>query len=92
VLLGFHWTKLHAEERGTLGEVYIVGVDPDAQGFGLGRVLTLAGLQYLFGSGISEVLLYVEADNGKAVRTYRSLGFADFHSDVAYAHQPRYLG
>ena len=30
-LLGFHWTKMHNAD---LGEVYIVGVDPAAQGRG----------------------------------------------------------
>src|SRR4029453_9392126 len=36
-LSGFHWTKQHDE---TLGEVYVVAIDPAAQGQGLGRVLT----------------------------------------------------
>lgn len=29
-LIGFHWTKVHAEEQ--IGEVYVVGVRPGAQG------------------------------------------------------------
>jgi tyrosyl-tRNA synthetase len=40
-LLAFHWTKQHSPE---LGEVYVVGIDPAAQGQGLGKLLTLAGL------------------------------------------------
>ncbi|MGA5463242.1 mycothiol synthase [Mycobacterium sp. NPDC050041] len=85
-LLGFHWTKIH---DGDLGEVYVVGVDPAAQGRGLGATLTLTGLHHL-AKRLSEsaeptVMLYVEADNAAAVNTYRKLGF-DIHSvDVAYA-------
>ncbi|MDO3635195.1 mycothiol synthase [Mycolicibacterium arseniciresistens] len=85
-LLGFHWTKIH---DGDLGEVYVVGVDPSAQGRGLGATLTLTGLHHLAkrlsGSAQPTVMLYVEADNTAAVNTYRKLGF-DVHSvDVAYA-------
>lgn len=82
-LLGFHWTKVHSP---TLGEVYVVGVDPDAQGRGLGRALTLVGLHYL-AEGLeagSTVGLYVEADNSAAVQTYARLDFEVFSSDVAY--------
>ena len=86
-LLGFHWTKMHAPENGNpaLGEVYVVGIDPDAQGRGLGRVLTLAGLHHLRDRGPATVLLYVEGDNTAALRTYGRLGFERFHVDVAYA-------
>ncbi len=86
-LLGFHWTKVHAEQPG-LGEVYVVGVDPGAQGRGLGRVLTLVGIEYLaqrLGSNTEPaVMLYVEADNTAAVKTYERLGFAVSSVDTAY--------
>ncbi|MHC3003773.1 mycothiol synthase [Gordonia metallireducens] len=80
-LLGFHWTKLHDAE---LGEVYIVGVDPQAQGRGLGKLLTLAGLHHLARRGVAEINLYVEGDNTAALRTYERLGFTRFAVDVAY--------
>jgi len=71
-LAGFHWTKRH---DATLGEVYVVAIDPAYQGHGLGKVLTLAGLHHLRGLGVSEVLLYVESDNAPAIRVYAGLGF-----------------
>jgi len=85
-LLGFHWTKVHS---GDLGEVYVVGVDPAAQGRGVGATLTLIGLHYL-AERLSQslqptVMLYVEADNAAAVKTYQRLGFDVFSVDAAYA-------
>ncbi|MGV0603075.1 mycothiol synthase [Mycolicibacterium sp. XJ1904] len=87
-VLGFHWTKIH--DAG-LGEVYVVGVDPAAQGRGLGAVLTLTGLHRLAdrlsASADPAVMLYVEADNSAAVNTYRKLGFTVFSVDAAYAQR-----
>jgi mycothiol synthase len=82
-LLGFHWTKVHGP---TLGEVYVVGVDPSAQGRGLGATLTLVGLHHLADrlGGAADVTLYVEADNSAAVKTYERLDFTVFTADVAY--------
>lgn len=80
-LLGFHWTKMQSAQ---LGEVYIVGVDPAAQGRGLGRLLTLAGLHHLADRGVAEVELYVEGDNTAALHTYHRLGFTQYAIDVAY--------
>lgn len=76
-LLGFHWTKRHSP---TLGEVYVVGISPAAQGRGLGRLLTLAGLHHL--TDVAEVHLYVEADNTPAVRLYSGLGFTHAAADT----------
>ncbi|MFI6870430.1 mycothiol synthase [Nocardia sp. NPDC050406] len=84
-VLGFHWTKVHLDENPPVGEVYVVGIDPQAQGRGLGRLLTLAGLRYLRDRGLGEVLLYTEADNTAAVHTYTRLGFAPAHVDAAYS-------
>jgi mycothiol synthase len=86
-LLGFHWTKVHPAEGSepAIGEVYVVGIDPQSQGRGLGRVLTLAGLHYLRGRELGQIMLYVEADNTAAVHTYTKLGFENYHVDAAYA-------
>jgi mycothiol synthase len=83
-MLGFHWTKQH---DAATGEVYVVAVGPRAQGRGLGRVLTLAGLHHLERTGVEEVLLYVESDNTAAVRLYSSTGFDHAATDthVQYA-------
>jgi mycothiol synthase len=87
-LLGFHWTKLHLDRPG-LGEVYIVGVNPSAQGRGLGQMLTAVGIESLArrlaGSAEPTVILYVESDNVPAVRTYEGLGFSTYRVDTAYA-------
>lgn len=78
-LLGFHWTKRHSPE---LGEVYVVGIDPAAQGRGLGKALTLAGLHHLVDGGAREILLYVESDNAPAVAVYSGLGFEHASADT----------
>ena len=87
-LVGFHWTKVHDADP-PYGEVYVVGVSPRAQGGGLGRRLTLTGLQHLASRGLEEVLLYVEADNAPAVAVYRRLGFRHEPQDthVQYARR-----
>lgn len=81
---GFHWTKQHSPE---VGEVYVVAVAPTAQGRGVGKLVTLAGLHHLREVGVSEVILYVEADNAAAIATYTSLGFSHAPQDthVMYA-------
>jgi mycothiol synthase len=80
-IVGFHWTKVHPD--GT-GEVYVLGVDPDTHGKGLGTALTLAGLRYLRDVGCAAVILYVEADNPAAIKVYERLGFQHQATDVQF--------
>src|SRR5439155_24901351 len=69
VLLGFHWTKVHGQPHvhvhppapdvaphahEPIGEVYVLGVHPSANGTGLGTALTLAGLRYLRAKGLDQ--------------------------------------
>jgi mycothiol synthase len=82
-LVGFHWTKVHDADP-PVGEVYVVGVDPEAQGLGLGGILTLIGLHYLRERGLHAVQLYVEATNEPAIAVYGRLGFVHAGTDVMY--------
>lgn len=66
------------------GEVYALGVDPDAQGQGLGPALTARLLDYLAGRGVTRVVLYTEGDNHPAIRVYRAAGFERSAVDVVY--------
>lgn len=81
-IVGFHWTKVHAEEG--LGEVYVLGVSPDAQGGGLGKSLTTIGLRHLAAKGLPTAMLYVDADNKAAVSVYERLGFVTHEVDLMY--------
>jgi mycothiol synthase len=76
----------HAHEP--IGEVYVVGVDPDHQGRGLGRALTVAGLRRMRGLGLPQAMLYVDADNTAALKLYQDLGFTHWDTDVMFLRPP----
>lgn len=84
-LAGFCWTKVHGDAEPPLGEIYVIGVDPDLHGGGLGRGLTVAGLDHLARAGLTVGMLYVEATNEPALRLYETLGFELHHVDRVYA-------
>ena len=81
-LVGFHWTKVHAEEQ--IGEVYVVGILPDAQGGGLGKALTAIGLRHLAAQALPTAMLYVDADNVAALKVYERMGFVTHEVDLMY--------
>ena len=83
-LAGFCWTKVHPDEIPPGGEIYAIAVDPDFHGQGLGKPMTLAGLDYLADQGLTVGFLFVESDNEPAVATYRSLGFDHHSTNRAY--------
>jgi mycothiol synthase len=83
-LAGFCWTKLHHDTEPVLGEIYVVAVDPDFHGHGLGAQLTLAGLASIADRGVRTGMLYVDADNVAAVEMYRRIGFTVHRTDRAF--------
>jgi mycothiol synthase len=80
-MIGYHWTKVHADG---MGEVYVLGVDPSAQGLRLGPALLARGLKHLAERGCPGVLLYVDDDNPSAMRLYERFGFRTFDTDVQW--------
>lgn len=83
-MAGFCWTKIHAGATPAIGEIYIIAVDPDFHGLGLGRALTLAGLASLAERDIQIAMLFVDADNIAAVRLYDTMGFVVHRTDCLY--------
>jgi mycothiol synthase len=85
-LAAFVWTKVHDDPTPPLGEIYVIGVDPDLQGRGLGRALTLVGLDWLHRMrGIEHGMLYVDGENSAATTMYARLGFTVDHLDRSFA-------
>lgn len=83
-VLGFSWLKVVGGEQASTGEIYALGVDPSAQGMGLGSALTRASLDRLVGLGLSTADLYTEGDNTAAIRTYTAAGFTRVALDVQF--------
>ena len=95
-LIGFCWTKIHGAHTHShegneadhgheaIGEIYVLAVDPAYKGKGVGKGLTITGLNYLKYQGLNNVMLYVGVENKPAFKLYKSLGFNEFGSDVMY--------
>jgi mycothiol synthase len=81
-LAGSNWTKLDTK-RG-FGEIYVIAIHPSRQGSGLGRALSLAGLEHMAERGMHTGSLYVDAANDAALGMYRRIGFDVHHVDRAY--------
>ena len=81
-LAGFCWTKLHPAvgSEPEMGEIYVIAVHPDFHGLGLGRALTVAGLQSISERGVRTGMLHVDGDNVAGMGLYRSLGFQVHHT------------
>jgi mycothiol synthase len=76
-IIGFCWTKIHRDlvNQEPVGELYVVGVDPDHTHKGIGRAVSIAALNYLTNKGLTRSMLYADADNQNGLALYASLGF-----------------
>ena len=78
-VIGYCWTRTYRGEgsvtRGGKGRIYMLGVDPDQRGKGIGKEVLLAGLSYLKSKGLETVELTVDSKNEAARALYRSAGF-----------------
>ncbi len=88
-VVGFHHTKIHTDHPSglTMGEVYVIGVDPQVHSRGLGTALMIAGMRHLVDSGVDAIELYVESDNDSARHMYSKLGFVNEIRHISYAPQ-----
>jgi GNAT superfamily N-acetyltransferase len=73
--VGFVAVQLDFESK--MGEIYMVAVDPDFQGRGIGSALINFALDWMKDAGMSVAMVETGADRGHAParRTYEKLGF-----------------
>jgi mycothiol synthase len=78
-VMGYCWTRIYPGRdkvrRDDKGRIYMLGVDPDYRGKGVGREVLLAGLSYLKSNRVGIVELTVDNKNKAACALYRSTGF-----------------
>ena len=84
-LAGYCWTKLHPDGD---GEVYLLAVDPDAQGLRLGESLAEAGYGWLQAQGAIQAMLWVDGTNEAAIALYRRIGLTPSHANVELYRAP----
>jgi mycothiol synthase len=78
-LAGYCWTltspRASAAAGAKVGRIYMLGVNPDYRGRGIGKRALLAGLAHLKSKGIQVVELTVDSQNAAACALYKSGGF-----------------
>jgi GNAT superfamily N-acetyltransferase len=73
--IGFVAATLHREQE--LGEIYLIAVDPGAQGQGIGTALTRVATDWLRQSGMRVAMIETGGDRGHAParRLYEKAGY-----------------
>lgn len=73
--VGFTACKLHDDD--SMGEIYMIAIDPDYQSRGIGKDLARYSLNWMKGQGMKIAMVETGADPGHAParRLYESVGF-----------------
>ncbi len=76
--VGFIAVKVHSDD--SMGEIYMIAVDPDFQGYGIGTALIEFALTWMKDAGMSIAMVETGGDLGHAParRTYEKVGFGLF--------------
>lgn len=86
--IGYCWTGITGESETAAserkGQVFMLGVDPDYRGRGIGKVVLQAGLSHLKHKGLQVAQLTVDSSNKVAYALYRSIGFKVQNSSLWY--------
>jgi mycothiol synthase len=86
--VGYCWTRIEVWKKKAPGErtgrIYMLGVDPDYRGRGLGRQLLLVGLSYLRSKSLRVAVLTVDSKNKAARVLYKSVGFELWKNSLWY--------
>ena len=79
--VGFVAVDLHPES--SIGEIYMLAVDPDYQGGGIGTALTEFALAWIKDAGMAVAMVETGGDPGHAAarRTYEKVGYV--HLSIA---------
>ena len=83
-LAGFNWSKVHAasESEPVLGEICVIGVDPRTPGHRpRARRSRSRAWRGCTTRGAGTGMLFVDADNERALELYRALGFVVHRTD-----------
>lgn len=74
-VVGFVAVKLHSEDN--MGEIYMIAVDPDSQGKGIGTALTKFALAWMKDARMSVAMVETGGDEGHAParHIYEKAGF-----------------
>lgn len=77
--------------KGSVGWIESLGIHPDFQGKGLGRILLFKAINQLYLSGAKEVKLYVMSSNERAVQLYQDSGFVEERIGSTWFEREMYL-
>ena len=86
-LIGYCWMRTDPDAKVRLGirpYIYMLGVDPDYRGEGIGKKLLLEGLRHLKNKGFKIVELTVDGKNETAIGLYHSYGFKVWKTSLWY--------